>query len=92
MAQGGPEEWFSLQTIKEYGAGIVIGAVGLAIAIKRGWLFIGDRTKLAVALAVSEKDNEHKQARIAELERQLSEAQTLLAKDVASGGGPSPAS
>lgn len=89
MAQPGPDEWFSLETIKEYGAGIVIGAVGLAIAIKRGWLFIGDRTKLAVALAVAEKDNEHMKARIAELEKQLQETQALLAKDVA---GASPAS
>lgn len=74
----GPEEWFSLEAIKEYGAGIVLGAVGLSIAIKRGWIFVGDRTKLAVALAIAEKDNEHKAAEIESLKAQIVELQAKV--------------
>lgn len=86
MASEGPEGWQALiDGLAKYGfpGGVIVGAIGLAVSIKRGWLFIGDRTKLAVLLAVAEKENEHKSARIAELEGQLAEAQSMLAKSAA---------
>jgi len=84
MAQG-PESWLSLETIKEGGGWMAAGAILLGIAIKRGWVFIGDRTKLAVALAKAEKEIEHQHARILKLEADLAERDEKLG--ALSGGG-----
>lgn len=88
-SEGGPEGLHALISVWEkYGfpGGIIIGALAVAISIKRGWLFIGDRTKLAVALAVSEKEIEYLQSEIASLKAQLEEAQKIIATNSTEGG------
>ncbi len=86
MADQSPESWTALfQALEKYGfpMGVIVGAIGLGVAIKRGWLFIGDRTKLAVALAVAQKELEHERHLNEDLKKQLAEAQSLLVADIA---------
>ena len=82
MADSNPESWQAIfAALEKYGfpMGIIVGAVALAIAIKRGWLFIGDRTKLAVALAVSEKELQHEREENAELREENAGLKNRLA-------------
>ena len=88
MAQG-PEEWFTLETLTKHATGIVLGATGLAIAIKRGWVFIGDRTKLAneladteTKLAVAIKDIEFRDHKIEALEAKVQMLETQVAQAI----------
>jgi len=89
VAEPTPESWQAIfAALEKYGfpMGIIVGAVALAVSIKRGWLFIGDRTKLAVALAVSEKELQHEREENAELREENAGLKNRLSLLTASPG------
>lgn len=82
MADSNPESWQAIfAALEKYGfpMGVIVGAIALGIAIKRGWVFIGDRTKLAAALAVREIELKHEREENAELREENATLKNRLA-------------
>lgn len=76
----GADEWFSLQTVRELGAGMVIGALGVLSLIKRGWIFVGgDKIELLNRATNAEKAAAVAEAKLASAVQDISERDAIIA-------------